>query len=251
MNHHEFRQEHFDNTVMQHRFLFKQNPKSPSKTYRIVEQIYHRLSINETIRTVGFSNETVQEIIGLIRDDIQKPASKRSLQISLPLQVLATLRYLAKGAYQNDAGNLHGFSQATMSIVLYRVSCSIAQLMDQFIKFPEERELTNKKQEFYDIARIQILLEQLTAPGGEHPLLLYKLKTIFFVKYPMLLETNQFDGLFPLFSYVTNHEHLKSYLQKLELKVIHTFITRAWVAIEAEPLYPKFSNPSTLCSLEL
>ncbi|KAI4459706.1 apontic [Holotrichia oblita] len=48
--------------------------------------------------------EVAEFIINLIRDEISNPENNRGSPISAEVQVLATVRYLAKGAYGDDIG---------------------------------------------------------------------------------------------------------------------------------------------------
>lgn len=75
------------------------------------------------------------------------------LFLSFFLQVLCTLRYLAKADFFSEVGDLHGISKASMSLLLPRVCRALCQMLDN-IRFPSSQQSINAiKQNFYDVAR--------------------------------------------------------------------------------------------------
>lgn len=63
------------------------------------------LSESEFKRRYRFSKDTVKFIISIVKDEL-KPLQERRNTISCEMQVLITLRYFAKGMYQEDNGKL-------------------------------------------------------------------------------------------------------------------------------------------------
>ncbi|XP_064472453.1 putative nuclease HARBI1 [Ornithodoros turicata] len=82
-----------------------------------------------------FTKDTVRFIIEMVRPDLQN--SELYDAISLELQVLSALRFFAKGSYQDDTSDIHGFSQPTQSRIVRRVSAALASRRADFIRFPE------------------------------------------------------------------------------------------------------------------
>ncbi|XP_064470638.1 putative nuclease HARBI1 [Ornithodoros turicata] len=85
-------------------------------------------------RRYRFSKDTVRFIIDTVRPDL--PASELNCAIAPELQVLSALRFFAKGCYQDDASDMHGFSQPTQSWIVRRVAEALASRRSTFIKFP-------------------------------------------------------------------------------------------------------------------
>lgn len=55
-------------------------------------------------RKYRLSKEVAQFVVNLIRNEISHVNNNRGLSVSPEVQVLATIRYLAKGAYGDDIG---------------------------------------------------------------------------------------------------------------------------------------------------
>lgn len=76
------------------------------------------------------------------------------MSVSPTNQLLSTLRFYATGSNQLTIGDYAGFSKSTAHRIVHRVSCAIASLRPQFIKFPETIEEINSTQgDFHKIAR--------------------------------------------------------------------------------------------------
>ncbi|CAC5400461.1 unnamed protein product [Mytilus coruscus] len=90
-----------------------------------------------------------------LRDAIERP-SNRSNAIPPHIQVMTTLRILAKGDYLSEVADLHGISIASASRVVHSVCAAICERI-QNIKFPrEEAEQRRVKEMFYDISSFQM-----------------------------------------------------------------------------------------------
>lgn len=80
--------------------------------------------------------------------------SNRNNCISPINQLLCTLRFYATGCFQTTAGDLCGFSSSTVNRIVHKVSCTIASLRSQYIKFPETPEQIRQTQlNFYRRAK--------------------------------------------------------------------------------------------------
>ncbi|XP_062597033.1 putative nuclease HARBI1 [Saccostrea cucullata] len=81
------------------------------------------------------------------------PVTNRSHSIPTQLQVLCTLRYLAKGDFFSEVGDIHGISKSSLSVFLPRVCRALNLFLDNII-FPSNAQiLIRMKEEFYGIAR--------------------------------------------------------------------------------------------------
>ncbi|KAK4877062.1 hypothetical protein RN001_009568 [Aquatica leii] len=99
------------------------------------------------------NKETARFLINLVRRDIETNNSKRGLPIDSEIQVLATLRYFAKGGYQNDIAEIHGMSQSTLSRTIKKVVSAVARHRHEYIKFPVDQEsIRTLKRDFFNIA---------------------------------------------------------------------------------------------------
>ncbi|KAJ8935306.1 hypothetical protein NQ314_012896 [Rhamnusium bicolor] len=114
------------------------------------------------------------------------------------IQVLATIRYLAKGAYGDDIAEHHGLSQPTLSIIVKRVVEAIAGHREEFIKFPENEELNTVKTEFYNIARCPAVVGAIDGThvkikclGGENPDLFINRKGY----YSLNVQSGEINGI--------------------------------------------------------
>ncbi|XP_064463532.1 putative nuclease HARBI1 [Ornithodoros turicata] len=124
-------------------------------------------------RRYRFSKDTVRFIIEVVRPDLQ--ASEFNNAIPPDLQVLSALRFFAKGSYQDDASDIHGFSQPTQSRIVRRISVALASRRAQFIKFPvlpaeQEDAKTQFLRKFgfpFTVGVIDCTHIRIKSPGGQ------------------------------------------------------------------------------------
>ncbi|KAK4883255.1 hypothetical protein RN001_006574 [Aquatica leii] len=83
---------------------------------------------------------TAENIINIVRHQLNH-LNNRGRPVSPEIQVLAFIRYCAKGADQNEISEKHGFHQTTLSRIIKR-----------YIKFPTPAQINIVKQDFYAIA---------------------------------------------------------------------------------------------------
>ncbi|XP_064074865.1 putative nuclease HARBI1 [Vanessa tameamea] len=81
-----------------------------------------------------FSKKTATFIINLVREDLK--LSAKGCGTSPELQVLTAIRCWGRREVQEDAGDLHGLSQATTSRICNRVARALARHSSEFIKMP-------------------------------------------------------------------------------------------------------------------
>ncbi|XP_018565347.1 putative nuclease HARBI1 [Anoplophora glabripennis] len=122
------------------------------------------------------SKNLAENIINMVHQQIS--VSNRGGGISPGLQVLTTIRYLAKGAYEQDIGDIHGISQSSMSNIITRVVRAIAAYREQYISFPEGPEVDVVKEDFFHIGNCPSIVGaidcthiKIKCPGGDNPLL--------------------------------------------------------------------------------
>ncbi|KAK4880092.1 hypothetical protein RN001_008238 [Aquatica leii] len=85
-------------------------------------------------RKYRFSKEYVKAIVDLVKENIE--LDSRGGSISCELQVLAALRTWARNEVQDDAGDLHGLSQQSISNICHRVGIALARKSRDYIKMP-------------------------------------------------------------------------------------------------------------------
>lgn len=119
------------------------------KTYKIRANPMEDLNDDEFFKNYRFSKQRVQYIIELVRGDIE-PISTKGGSISPEVQTFITLRYYAKGMYQQDLADIHGVSRATVCRCIKKVSFALVRKRANFIKFPPQ--LEDVKRDFYNIA---------------------------------------------------------------------------------------------------
>ncbi|KAL0811964.1 hypothetical protein ABMA28_009362 [Loxostege sticticalis] len=81
-----------------------------------------------------FNKNTVRTIIDLVENDLVQSA--RGGGTCPELQVLVAIRCWGRREVQDDAGDLHGLSQPTVSRICARVAHAIANKANSFIKMP-------------------------------------------------------------------------------------------------------------------
>lgn len=74
----------------------------------------------ELIARYRFPSRTITRLTDLIKDRVQHPTS-RSHAIPALVQVLVTLRFLAKGDYLSEVADTHGISLSSASRIIHIV----------------------------------------------------------------------------------------------------------------------------------
>nr|XP_019924707.2 putative nuclease HARBI1 [Crassostrea gigas] len=98
-----------------------------------------------------FPRREILLLTDLVNDTVQHPTS-RSCAIPVYIQVLITLRFLAKGDYLSEVADLHGVSVPSSSRILHSVCLALCQQLNNitFPSTPEEQKRV--KDGFYKIA---------------------------------------------------------------------------------------------------
>ncbi|KAJ8677312.1 hypothetical protein QAD02_013099 [Eretmocerus hayati] len=125
----------------------------PKRYVRDFQNPYEWYRPKEFENRYRFSKDVVLHIIlPLIRDRLENQ-NNRGLPVSPELKMTIALRFFATGDFQTVIGDLRGFSQSTVCRVVHKVSVALADLLHEFVRFPEtEREDKVNTQLFYNIA---------------------------------------------------------------------------------------------------
>lgn len=85
-----------------------------------------------------FTKENALKLVSLVKADLK--GKRNGGKIPPHIQVLAALRCWGRNQVQDDCGEIHGFSQPTMSRVCQNVARAFAKLAKQIIKMPTSAE---------------------------------------------------------------------------------------------------------------
>lgn len=96
-----------------------------------------------------FSKRTVNKIVDMLKPELT--LNQRGKGTSTHLQVLTALRCWGRREVQDDAGDLHGLSQPTVSRICARVARALAKQAKAFITMPQTLEEKIIMKEFYKI----------------------------------------------------------------------------------------------------
>ena len=98
-----------------------------------------------------FSNENIDRICDLIGGNIER-STQRLNALSVKLQVLITLRYLASGNFMQTVGDTFCVDKGTVSRVVNSVVSQLCSLKNRFITFPTTAEVVRREQNaFYNM----------------------------------------------------------------------------------------------------
>ena len=100
---------------------------------------------NELRSRYRFGHESIEFLVELLRDDLERPTS-RNHALSTIVQVFVALRFFASGSFLQVIGDTLGLSKSTMSRIVNNVSYALAQKQIHFIKWPStEAEIVQTK----------------------------------------------------------------------------------------------------------
>ncbi|VDI29776.1 Hypothetical predicted protein [Mytilus galloprovincialis] len=122
------------------------------RTFRERSTALDILTDRELIERYRFPRQGILSLTDLVTQDIQRPTA-RCHAIPPFLQVMVTLRFLAKGDFLSETADIHGISKASASRCVEEVTSSICKRL-QNIKLPRgNAEIDAVKEGFYKIAR--------------------------------------------------------------------------------------------------
>nr|XP_022314374.1 putative nuclease HARBI1 [Crassostrea virginica] len=109
-------------------------------------------SDTELISRYRFPRHGILELLDLIEKDVSRPTG-RSYAIPAVTQILVFLRYLAKGDFQSECGDIHEISQPTVSRIIGSVSHALDSKLTN-VKFPTSSyDIVRTKNNFFKIAK--------------------------------------------------------------------------------------------------
>ena len=101
-------------------------------------------------------------------DFMLRPQTNRNQSLSTHYKVLTTLRYLATGIIQLNAGDIHHVSQPTVSRAVSQTISALStnELVQRHIRFPRTNaELQRNKEGFFNIARYDDTYKLFCSPS--------------------------------------------------------------------------------------
>ena len=96
------------------------------------------LSDDEIYQMTRFPRAAVNELVELMRDDLQHPTA-RSHAVPVDTQVLAALQFYGSGSFQWVVGRSCGISQSSVCLSVDAVTKSLVKRATEFIKFPTDQ----------------------------------------------------------------------------------------------------------------
>jgi len=110
------------------------------------------LSDDEVFQLTRFPRHTVEELVQLLGDDLERQ-TRRSHAIPPETQVVAALQFYSSGSFQWVLGHSMNLSQSSVSRVIDGVTDSLCKLAGKTITFPvSQNKLAANKQAFHSIA---------------------------------------------------------------------------------------------------
>ncbi|XP_061190830.1 putative nuclease HARBI1 [Saccostrea echinata] len=132
--------------------LIMQRSLRQQRVFRDRSQPLDSLNDSELISRYRFPRRVIFDMIDGV-DEQLRPYTQRSHAIPTQLQVLCTLRYIAKADFFSEVGDIHGVSKSSVSVCIPRVCQALCEHL-QNIKFPSSViSLRKMKEQFYCIAR--------------------------------------------------------------------------------------------------
>uniref|UniRef100_A0A8C5GDH5 Putative nuclease HARBI1 n=1 Tax=Gouania willdenowi TaxID=441366 RepID=A0A8C5GDH5_GOUWI len=94
-----------------------------------------------------FGNADIKYIADLVRPELQR-RTRRSHSMSVEEQVLIALRFYAFGSFYQVVGDSIGVDKSTVSKVVKAVSVTLASLVNQFVCFPRDDQISQTNHKF-------------------------------------------------------------------------------------------------------
>ena len=98
-------------------------------------QMQERFTDEEIRNRYRFRRDSINLICDVVRQDLERP-TRRNHALSVKIQVLASLRFLATGCFYQVDADILGIDKSTVRRVLERFCRAVVAKKDDFIKFP-------------------------------------------------------------------------------------------------------------------
>ena len=113
-------------------------PKRKERQFRLRDDFsLTDFTDNELRMRYRFSRESIDFLVELLRDDLERPTS-RNHALSATVQVLVALRFFASGSFLQVIGDTLGLSKSTVSQSVSNVSYALAQKQVHFIDWSRD-----------------------------------------------------------------------------------------------------------------
>lgn len=121
------------------------------RVFRDRTNVLESLDDVDLIERYRFPRHVIVDIINSV-DPIVGRSTIRTNAVPTYTQVLVTLRYLGKGDFYSEVGDLHGISRASVSRIIHEVCVAINSTLEN-ITFPNDADtLRSLKADFFKIA---------------------------------------------------------------------------------------------------
>ncbi|KAJ8668807.1 hypothetical protein QAD02_000066 [Eretmocerus hayati] len=145
----------------------------PKRYPRDYQNPFENWREHEFLHRYRFSKHVVMHyILPSIRDALDIANSNRGLPVSPEIQLAIALRYYATNRFQKANGDIHGYSQSTVCLIVRRVSVALAGLFNQIVQLPSREEQILNAQLFYNYAGMRSIyalidgvLIRIASPG--------------------------------------------------------------------------------------
>ncbi|XP_018570980.1 putative nuclease HARBI1 isoform X1 [Anoplophora glabripennis] len=117
--------------------LIPRFPKRYLRNYENPLEFYDECQFQRRYR---FSKDSTIHILFPLVETTLQTVNNRGLPIPPLLQLLTGLRFYATGSFQLVCGDLRGISQATVCRIIRKISIHFAELLGEYIKFPQNME---------------------------------------------------------------------------------------------------------------
>ncbi|XP_052260994.1 putative nuclease HARBI1 [Dreissena polymorpha] len=109
--------------------------------------VLENLRDEDIVSRYRLSRGGIERLVVLIGEEIA-PTCRRSHAIDPVTQILASLRYLAKGDFYSEVGDIHGISKSSFCRILQKFISAVNQKLKN-IRFPQGPAVLLVKQEFF------------------------------------------------------------------------------------------------------
>ncbi|XP_052082587.1 putative nuclease HARBI1 isoform X2 [Mytilus californianus] len=124
-------------------------PQRKERHFRLKDDLSLNLSNDELRERYRFGREGIMFISNLVSNDVSRK-TKRNHALTVPQQVMVTMRFLATGSFLQVVGDTIGLHKGTVSRIVSDVLNSLCDKRDEFIKWP--RNVDETRGDFYRLS---------------------------------------------------------------------------------------------------